>query len=186
MRPEHNQAGWRQGDTAGSKNPALLWAGNLTGACLRALSLLCDTMKPACSGDLLTVLFVDDDADDRMLFQTALGEVCSACRLLMVTNGAEAMQVLTSDQPVIPDVVFIDINMPLMNGRELLTRIRQRPEFDAMPVVVYSTSTFKHDRARMQQLGAHSYLVKPITYNQLCIDLRSTLSELGFRIPEMK
>lgn len=142
-------------------------------------------MKPACSGDLINVLFVDDDADDRMLFQTAVGEIAPACRLTMAWNGTDALRVLASEGTSAPHVIFLDINMPQMNGRELLGRLKELPEFQAIPVIVYSTSTAQEDKQHMNQLGAHAYLVKPVTYRQLCTDLWTVLTGLGFTLPEL-
>lgn len=140
-------------------------------------------MKPACSGDLIKVLFVDDDADDRMLFQSAMDEIHPACALVTASNGVEALRMLSTAGEDLPDVIFMDINMPQMNGRELLLRIRDSQEFRQVPVVVFSTSTSRDDRQYMQEIGAHSYLVKPVSYSQLCVDLREKLTALGFAIP---
>ena len=137
-------------------------------------------MKPACSGDHINVLFVDDDADDRMLFQTALEDIETPSRLTVATNGVEALRVLGAPDFGVPDVIFIDINMPQINGWELLANIKRLPALSAVPVIVYSTSTAKEDKQRMQELGAHAYLVKPVSYAQLCLDLKTSFAALGF------
>lgn len=138
-------------------------------------------MKPACSGDLIKVLFVDDDADDRMLFKSAMDEVHPDCALATASNGIEALRMLSTDADGLPDVIFMDINMPQMNGRELLARIQESPDLRKVPVVVYSTSTSRSDQQQMEDLGAHSYLVKPVSYAQLCLDLKQKLASLGVR-----
>lgn len=139
-------------------------------------------MKPACSGNLIRVLFVDDDADDRMLFQSALDEIHPECVLSTAPNGVEALRLLSGMPGNVPDVIFMDINMPQMNGRELLPRMKKLPGLRTVPVVVYSTSTSKDDQRHMLELGADSYLIKPVSYLQLCIELKEKLQSLGFKV----
>lgn len=125
----------------------------------------------------MNIFLADDDEDDRIFFLDALKEIPLQSQVTEFSNGVELMDVLHSKNPL-PDVIFLDLNMPLMNGFECLSDIRAVDKFNGIPVIIYSTSFHSHDTKRLQDIGATHYLRKPSSYNQLKTLLYKTLNEL--------
>jgi two-component system chemotaxis response regulator CheY len=109
------------------------------------------------------VLVVDDSASMRDFIGTAIEEACGV-DVDTAGSGLEALKLL----PAHPyDFIFTDINMPDINGLELIRFIRQHPSLATVPVVVISTEATTKDRERAMQLGGTDYLVKPFTADQV-------------------
>lgn len=111
--------------------------------------------------DSTTVLFIDDDAEDRSFFCEAMGIVDPNIKRLTCDNGLEAIQLLSGAGAVVPDYIFMDINMPVMNGKECLALLKKMDGIKQIPVIMCSTSVYIDDRIECEQLGADFYLVKP-------------------------
>jgi CheY-like chemotaxis protein len=113
------------------------------------------------SNEPVKILLADDDADDRFFFQKALNELKFPTELITVNDGADLMNLLLKDPDRLPDVLFLDINMPRKNGTECLLEIKQHAKLKGLPVIIYSTS-LRDDIADSHYLaGAHYYLKKP-------------------------
>ena len=110
-------------------------------------------------------MLADDDDDDRDLFSEAISS--SDTTVTSVCNGKELMKVLT-DETVLPDCVFIDLNMPEKSGMECLLEIRQSEKLRTLPVIIYSTSSNRKDIEETYALGANLYVVKPGSFKALC------------------
>jgi len=106
------------------------------------------------------VLLADDDEDDQLLFQEALRELPSLVHLSMARDGEETLALLNS-MTILPDLLFLDLNMPILNGLECLHKIKSDPKLRALPVVIFSTSSFPGNINRVYELGAHLYIRKP-------------------------
>ncbi len=87
-------------------------------------------------------------------------------------NGAEALECLLADRY---DLVVTDINMPLMDGYELVRRIRELPEYQTTPVLIVSTESESHDKFRGFEAGANLYVVKPVKMQDLVANARMLL-----------
>jgi CheY-like chemotaxis protein len=107
--------------------------------------------------DVIKILYIDDDSDDRELFKEALSEVTTKYQLQLASNGVEAMKMI---QEFLPDIIFLDINMPLKSGKECLAEIRKEEKFTNTPVIMISTSVNKIDVEETYQNGANIYAVK--------------------------
>jgi CheY-like chemotaxis protein len=105
------------------------------------------------------VLLIDDDADDREIFSWAIRNICPAADTNTAIDGQDALEKL-EEEDYRPDIIFLDLNMPRMNGFDFLTEIRQRDEWSGLPVIVYSTSSNPRDMARCRDIGATDYIVK--------------------------
>jgi len=116
------------------------------------------------SAGLTRVLLADDDEDDRIFFREALEEIPLATSLHAVKDGVELMNVLHPEQRNIPDVIFLDLNMPGRNGKECLGEIRTMNHLKELPVIIFSTSANHKDVEEAYQLGANLYLQKPSGY----------------------
>lgn len=114
------------------------------------------------------VLIAEDDPDDRLMLQDAFDEACHQCRLQFVRDGVELLNCLTINPGTpLPDLVLLDLNMPLKDGRQALHEIRANPAFATLPVVVMTTSNSEDDRNDCLAEGANDYLVKPASYQAL-------------------
>src|SRR5690242_9174771 len=92
----------------------------------------------------MTILLVDDDRDDQDIFREALSLAKPGCQLMVAEEGEEGLRVL-EDGSFRPDYIFLDVNMPKMNGREFLIAVKANPAYSKIPVVMYSTSNQKSE-----------------------------------------
>ncbi len=119
--------------------------------------------------DVIThnLLLADDDIDDCILFKQALEDLELSSNLVTVNNGVELMTLLAADTENLPDVLFLDLNMPLKTGNECLAEIKRNKELKDLPVVVFSTS-FDHRVVNLlYEAGAHYYVRKPNEFSKL-------------------
>jgi CheY-like chemotaxis protein len=107
----------------------------------------------------LHVLFVDDDSDESYLFNEALEHSGLQIELSQARNGNDLLNVLV-DQPI-PDLIFMDINMPYKDGFEALAEIKNREEYNKIPVVIYSTTKNSESINKCYEKGANLFIVKP-------------------------
>jgi CheY-like chemotaxis protein len=122
-------------------------------------------------------MLVDDDADDIEIFNDALKQIDTSITLITAHNGMDALQILASDILEKPDHIFLDINMPMMNGLDCLDKIRNEEKL-GIPVTIYTTSKNFHEYDRSVQLGA-DFLQKPHDYTSLIGVLRRKMESLG-------
>ena len=120
------------------------------------------------------ILMAEDDADDRLLVKDALSECQCDVDLRFVENGEELLDYLLhrgkfdSSSPVRrPGLIILDLNMPRKDGREALREIKSNPELRAIPVVVLTTSRADTDIDGIYQLGANSFISKPVRFEEL-------------------
>jgi CheY-like chemotaxis protein len=123
------------------------------------------------------ILVVDDDADDRDLFREALSETDKAIGYIYVKNGIEAIDLLSRPNIVLPDFIFLDLNMPRLDGRECLIRLRRMPWLNEIPVIIFSTSKLDDDCASFKKLGASLCITKPLLFEDLKKVIRFVISE---------
>jgi CheY-like chemotaxis protein len=112
-------------------------------------------------------LVIDDDTDDRELFTEALASVDPVIVCDQATDGAEALKRLTTKAIDEPDIIFLDINMPVMNGWQFLTRLKEDEVYKHIPVIVYSTSSTQKDKRIADDLGALCFITKPDAFGRL-------------------
>jgi|KBSMisStaDraftv2_1062788.scaffolds.fasta_scaffold660845_2 CheY-like chemotaxis protein len=116
------------------------------------------------------VLLVDDDENDRLLFGSALKDTRLDVELFEMPDGCAAINYLLSAEPAefsLPDVVFLDLKMPAMDGFEVLKEIRSRPELKGLTVFILSHSSERSDMVRAHALGADAAYRKPTHYKDL-------------------
>jgi CheY-like chemotaxis protein len=125
----------------------------------------------------VTCLLIDDDPDDREIFALAVEEMDKSCRFVTAKSGVEALQLLKDDPAFIPDFIFLDLNMPLMDGKECLLEIKKIPRASNIPVIIYSTSSYDRDVEDTRQLGATYFLTKPSSIKALTDFLAGILTQ---------
>ncbi|HEY4208783.1 MAG TPA: response regulator [Puia sp.] len=110
------------------------------------------------------VLLVDDDLDDRMLFEQTLGEMGPGMRMQGVENGLEMITCLEkSTDSDLPDLIILDQNMPKMTGKESLVFLKENPRYKHIPVIIYSTYQVRDFFLSCRDLGALDVVSKPDT-----------------------
>ena len=137
------------------------------------------------------ILMADDDEDDYMLAREALLESRLTNELHFVRDGEELMDYLyrrgkyaqKSNSPR-PGLILLDLNMPKKDGREALTEIKSDPNLRQIPVVVLTTSKAQDDIYEIYDLGANSFITKPVTFSSL-VEVMKTLGKYWFEIVEL-
>lgn len=139
----------------------------------------------------IVILMADDDADDRLLAKDALSECRLANDLHFVEDGEELLDYLNrrgkytalADAPR-PGLILLDLNMPKKDGREALKEIRSNPDLRKIPVVVLTTSKADTDIGRIYELGANSFISKPVSFDSL-VEVMKILGRYWFEIVEL-
>lgn len=139
----------------------------------------------------ITILLVDDDPDDRMLVTNGLSEHRLANLLYCVEDGEEMMDYLYNrgkytdvEAHPRPGLILLDLNMPRKDGREALMEMKSDPSLRQIPVVVLTTSKAEEDVFKSYDLGANSFITKPVTFGAL-VDLMKILGRYWFEIVEL-
>lgn len=124
---------------------------------------------------LKNIFLAEDDTDDQFLFTDALREIDSTINCQIAKNGKETLEQL-GQLSNLPDVIFLDLNMPCMNGFVCLSKLKKDPRLAKLPVVVFTTSQNRADVEATQQLGANVFLSKPVTFAELKAKIQSILN----------
>ncbi|MGN7810837.1 response regulator [Flavobacterium sp. 22076] len=124
------------------------------------------------------ILLADDDRDDIEMFCEALEMVNENVICECAENGDQAWRML-NDMNEKPQLIFLDINMPIMNGWECLKLIKKDENYQDIPVIIISTSSHKNDMETASKLGALGYFVKPNDFNDLKSMLKIITSNEG-------
>ncbi len=128
-------------------------------------------------GSPIEILLVEDSAGDIRLTREALSEAKVSNVLSVARDGVEALDFLRKqnghESAPRPDIILLDLNMPRMDGRELLQHIKADPALAAIPVVVLTTSKAEEDIVRSYQLHANCYITKPVDLDQFLKVVRS-------------
>jgi CheY-like chemotaxis protein len=133
----------------------------------------------------------EDDADDRLLVKDALEECQWNADLRFVENGEELLDYLLrqgkyrrSEESPRPRLILLDLNMPRKDGREVLQEIRGHAELRRIPVVVLTTSRADTDIERVYELGANSFISKPVQFEGL-VNVMRMLGQYWFKTVEL-
>jgi CheY-like chemotaxis protein len=112
------------------------------------------------------LMIVEDDVDDRLYFSDAVKEINASNECIEAWNGAQALKLLRKVKKL-PDFIFIDINMPVMNGLDCLEKLKEDEQLKNIPVIIYSTSKYQKDSDYTRELGASSFITKPADIKKL-------------------
>lgn len=116
----------------------------------------------------IKIVVTDDDLDDREFFAAAVENLNLRHPVEFCKNGVELIDRLYDDKFDIPDIIFLDLNMPILSGFETLEQIRKNDKFRDIPVIaIYSTSATQDGINNTFNLGANAYIVKPTSFNDL-------------------
>lgn len=139
----------------------------------------------------ITILMADDDEDDRLLAFDALKEGRVLNNLYCVEDGVELLEYLRREGKFAdpqtsprPSLILLDLNMPRMDGREALQEIKADPKLRGIPVVILTTSKEEEDMFRGYDLGAASYITKPVNFEGL-VELMQALGRYWIEFVEL-
>ncbi|QJB40437.1 response regulator [Chitinophaga oryzae] len=112
-----------------------------------------------------SVLLIDDDIDDRMIFGDVLKELVPDIIYNEAINGEDALAKLEAG--LVPDLIFLDLNMPRVDGKQFLAELRQITHLRHIPVIIYTTSSHESDKKETRALGASYFITKPNSLHEL-------------------
>jgi CheY-like chemotaxis protein len=124
--------------------------------------------------DALFILLADDDADDRLFFKEAMEEINPDTLVSFVNDGSQLMYFLNQPGIRLPDILFLDLNMPVKSGMDCLKEIRDNTRFKDLVIVIYSTSGSENDMQEAFAYGANIYIKKPNNF----ADLKASLAKV--------
>lgn len=140
------------------------------------MSLFQNDMPDSCK--YTSVLLIDDDIDDRMIFGEVLKELAPDIIYHEAINGEDALLKLNDD--IVPDLIFVDLNMPRIDGKQFLAELQQQEHLKHIPVVIYTTSSHESDKKETRELGASYFLTKPNSLHELTRILTDLLQQKLF------
>lgn len=114
------------------------------------------------------ILIIDDDSDDSDLLRDAIQQVAPETNCTIVSSADEALLGMKTRKIPRPDLIFLDLNMPRMNGIQCLRQLKAEPDVREIPVAIYTTSKSHDDQVESLKLGASYFVVKPSSFRQLC------------------
>ena len=112
-----------------------------------------------------TCLLVDDDVDDQEIFCTVIDSIAPSSKCVTAIYGQSALAMLQSGE-VTPDIIFLDVNMPLMNGRQFLHEANQAELIRNVPVIVLTTSADQRTKSEVLDMGAARFITKPDRFSE--------------------
>lgn len=124
--------------------------------------------------DFILITLADDDEDDRLFFTDAFDELKINTVVNTVNNGRELISFLDQPETILPNIIFLDLNMPILNGIECLKEIKKNDKYKDIAIAIYSTSSSEEDVENTFVLGANIYIKKPSNFN----DLKKILSDV--------
>ena len=130
-------------------------------------------------------LLVDDDTDDRELFSEALACVNPVIICDLAADAEEALTILDSKEIDAPDIIFLDINLPLMTGWQFLANLKKTEAYKDIPVIMYSTSNNRRDKEIAKDLGALCFITKPSAFKMLKTTLDVIVTYMDRRLYDL-
>lgn len=120
------------------------------------------------------ILLIDDDIDDQDIFATALEVISSEFIFNAMADASIALEKLEAKE-LLPDVIFLDLNMPVMTGEQFLSKLKSKEDLNNIPVIIFSTSSHIDTIKRTKQLGACDFITKPNKFDELVAILQSKI-----------
>lgn len=127
-----------------------------------------------------TCFLIEDDVDDQEIFLSVMELVAPSARCITATNGEEAIEKLIAKE-VQPDVIFVDINMPKMNGKQFLAECTQLESCKKIPIIVLTTTSDRKSMDETMKLGATDYITKPNNFSSWGTIIREKLRSFILR-----
>ncbi|MET0244519.1 MAG: response regulator [Flavitalea sp.] len=127
--------------------------------------------------EAIHIMLVDDDREDRELFASAINEFDLGFSLTVVENGTKALDLLAKEETSFPDIIFLDLRMPKISGKNVLIQLKQNPRCAGIPIVILTTSTDNEEAKQLRDLGATHFCSKPSDPEELYFVISLALEE---------
>ena len=114
-----------------------------------------------------TLLLIDDDVDDIFLFEEVLGSIDPTIKFISAENGNRALSLLRKELTELPNIIFLDLNMPGMDGKQCLVELKKDKALQHIPVIIYTTSALRNDAESTIRSGAVCLISKPSSFGAL-------------------
>ena len=128
----------------------------------------------------------DDDPDDVAMFREALLIIDPSIGFHHAEDGRGVLQILADKNLDKPDIIFLDINMPIMNGWECLAQLKQSEAYKQFPVIIYSTASHQKEVERAIAMGALCFFTKPTEFKELLTNLRTITENLRIDLAALR
>ena len=135
---------------------------------------------------LRTLYLIDDDTDDLDFFCEAVSTIDEKIICFKSSDSASALKAFQNHDVPLPDLIFLDLNMPLIDGRTFLTELKKLGAYADVPVIIYSTSTGQRDVEETRLLGAADFLTKPCSQENLVNQLQQILEQYSRDVEVVK
>jgi CheY-like chemotaxis protein len=135
-------------------------------------------------GHVKNIVLADDDDDDCLLFQDVVSDLKINANITIARNGQEVLQLLLDESNAIPDLIFLDMNMPLRDGMECLKEVRKSRRLKKVPVIILSTSSHAQTVQDVFDEGANLFIRKPDAFNKLRTIMARIISQTWPEIPQ--
>ncbi len=135
------------------------------------------SLNPPCNGTSMDIMIVDDDEDDIALFCEAVAHINKDLVCATAGNGIEAIKNLET-YARLPKCIFLDVNMPLMDGRQTLNTLRNHPKYAGIPVIMYSTTQNEREIRHYIDQGV-AFVVKPTSFSKIIEVIRQHLNKVS-------
>lgn len=114
------------------------------------------------------ILIADDDQEDRYLLHTAFEEIGRSNDIYLVENGLQVFSYLDTllEQSIMPSLIVLDLNMPILDGMQTLSRLKSHAIYKHIPVIIYTTSVHELEKSRCMEIGAADFIKKPARFQQ--------------------
>lgn len=136
------------------------------------------------SAEAIHILIVEDNPGDARLAEEALTEGKVSNKITLAKDGVEAMDYLKNEDNPCPDLIFLDLNLPKMNGKDVLAEIKKDPRLKRIPVIILTTSNADEDISSTYDLHANCYITKPVGFDQF-IEVIQSVENFWFSIVKL-
>jgi DNA-binding response OmpR family regulator len=126
---------------------------------------------------MINILIIDDDNDDSDFLRDAIQQISPRTNCTMVSSSDEALKGLQTKQIPRPDLIFLDLNMPRINGMQCLRELKGTAGISEIPVAIYTTSKSHDDNVESLKLGANHFITKPSGFRHLCQVVRDVFTK---------
>ena len=117
-------------------------------------------------GKYQNILLIDDDCDDQEIFLEAVEKISSKATCIAFSDATHALQKLIAKE-ITPDVIFLDLNMPIMTGEQFLFEIKKQQDIKDIPIIIFSTTSQSTTIKRTKDMGALDFITKPSMFTEL-------------------
>ncbi|PBQ31023.1 hypothetical protein CNR22_04310 [Sphingobacteriaceae bacterium] len=128
------------------------------------------------------IFFIDDDADDRFIFKAALNEIDLTFDYAEARDGQEALEMIADPSFTVPDIIFVDLNMPRVTGLEFVIRMKKIAAYSSIPTYIYTTSGSANERVNCITAGATGYIIKHAKSADLVKELDHIISKFKISV----